>query len=162
MDDSPKLRPTNTTKKTGIGCSLIGLLLLLFGTVAFLLVAILGFEYGGLIAFGAVFLALGILSFIVGLGMFIKGRRVDKLTSGDDLIASWNYEVDEKGREKNGYIYIGTKGFYKNGVYTEWMKRKCVLEDVFITEGQPDILTFQYVIYSHRPDMSSTPAVRNN
>jgi len=160
MEDTLTPKPKNTTKKTGIGCSAFGALLLFSSAIAFLLVAILGFEYVGLIVFGSVFLALGILSFIVGVGMFIQGRRVDKLTSGDDLIASWNYEVDEKGRQKSGYIYIGTKGFYKNGVYTEWMKRKCVLEDVFLTEGEPEKLTFQYVIYSHNSRLPSTPAVR--
>lgn len=130
------------------------------GAITFLLLAILGFEYTGLIVFGSVFLALGILNSIVGVGMFIKGRRVDKLTSGDDLIASWEYEVDEKGRQTSGYVYIGTKGFYKNGVYTEWMKRKCVLEDVFITEGEIDILTFQYVMYNHHSNLTQTRAVR--
>ena len=114
----PAQKPKNTTKRTGIGCSLIGIILLFFGAVAFLLGAILGFENIGFIVFGSVFLTLGILGFIIGIGLFIQGGRVDKLMSGDDLIASWNYEIDEKGRRKDGYVYVGTKGFYKNGVYT--------------------------------------------
>ena len=66
------------------------------------------------------------------------------MLSGEDLIANWNYLVDENGNRKKGYVYIGTKGFYKDGLYVFW-SNKCVLQDVIFQQGTPATITFLYL-----------------
>ena len=135
--------PKNTTKRTGIGCSAIGFLSFITAVCIFIAGLIFRLEHT-YIAIGMTLLAFGIISLIGGIGLFFKGRQVDKMLSGEDLIARWNYLVDENGKRKTGYVYIGTKGFYKDGLYIFW-SNKCVLQDVVFQQGTPATITFRYL-----------------
>ena len=142
---------------------MIGLLFLFLAICIIFAVFILGLG-STYIAIGATLSALGIIAILPGIGLFFKGRQVDKMLSGEDLIASWNYSVDENGKRKTGYVYIGTKGFFKDGFYV-WWSNKCVLQDILFEEGNPAILTFHYVRYARHFDIETGGgggALKNN
>ncbi len=136
------IRPKNTTKRTGIGCGIIAVLLFVLAAIAILVGFYQNFEANYFII-GATFFAFGVLGIALGLGLFIKGRQVDKMVSGEDLIAGWEYLIDENGQPNKGYVYVGTKGFYFNGLYVSW-SQKCVLQKVLYTPGTPPTIDFYY------------------
>lgn len=135
-------RPKNTTKRTGIGCGVIAVFLFAFAALAVALGFAFDFDANYFIAGGTLF-TFGLLGGIAGIGLFIKGKQVDKMLSGADLIAAWDYLIDENGERRKGYIYVGSKGFYKNGLYTAW-SRTCQPMAVVFQPGTPAKLVFQY------------------
>ena len=120
MNNSPIQTPKNTTKRTGIGCSAIGFLLFITAICVFIAGLIFKLEHT-YIAIGGTLLAFGIISLIGGIGLFFKGRQVDKILSGEDLIArlelSWltkmasaktvMFTSARKGSIKTDYMFSG-------------------------------------------------------
>lgn len=153
-------KPKNVTKRTAIGCLLIGLFLFFVSLCIFIIGLIFRFK-NTYIAFGATLLAFGIIAILAGGVGFFRGKAVDELISGKDLLAQWNYLVDEKGNRKSGYIYIGTKGFYKDGLYISWSD-KCVLKDISFQEGAPATITFHYIRRNYNQDAGGWSSLENN
>lgn len=135
-------RPKNTTKRTGIGCGVLAVLFFLFAGLAVVIGIAADFEPNYFIIGGTLF-AFGALGIALGSGLFIKGRQVDKMLSGEDLIASWEYLIDDNGNRNKGYVYVGTKGFYFKGLFVSW-SQKCVFQKVTYTPGTPPTIDFYY------------------
>lgn len=158
MNGSENVKPTNTSRKIGAVSAAAGAALYIGAAIIFAVGFSLKLDIL-YIAIFATFLAIGTLTLVIGVGMLFQGRKVDKLLSGKDLIAKWNYNSGEIHDEQSGYVYIGTKDVYSNGQYTSWSK-KCSLENVYLSEKDSFTLTFQYILRSDRPDMRSTRTVR--
>lgn len=142
--ENESAKPANSPKKAGIGCFSIGLILI-FASVSFL---ILRFTFSvssnAFIVIPAVLAPIALLGLAAGIGMYLKGREIDRLLSGEGLIASWSFPDDEKTNRKAGYVYIGIKGLYRDGVYLNW-NRGFQLEKVTFEDGDPAYITFQHV-----------------
>ncbi len=158
MGRSEITKPSNTTSKTGAICAAVGAVVLI-GAVCIFIVGF-GLKLDVLyIAIAVTFLAIGILTLIIGIVLLMQGRKVGRLLSGKDLIAKWSYEPEDNERNKSGYIYIGAKGIYKNGLYTSWSKNYA-LEAVFLSKGDRKRLVFQYVINKNHSNPNTMAGVR--
>lgn len=151
----------NITKRTGIGCLSVGLLLILTALGVLVVSLVFGFSQQIAIALGGLLLAFGLIALAAGIVGIYRGRQVDRLLAGEDLLARWDYLVDEKGRRKPGYVYIGTRGFYKDGFYVAWSD-KCILRQVSYREGTPATLVFQYVRKNYNRNAGGWSSLQNN
>lgn len=112
-----------------------------------------------------IMLGLGVVITLSGLSgllllmVYVAGRHqiaeVDGLLTGETLIAHWRYTNDEHNQLKPGYVYIGAKGIYKDGMYYCFVGRNRQLVKVSYDEGQPAKLCFVYRVIS-RPNGRSS------
>lgn len=98
--------------------------------------------------------------------VFVAGRHqiveVDELLSGRTSIAHWRYDMDENNQPRAGYVYIGAKGIYKNGVYFTFSGRTRQLIDVTCEESRPARLHFLYQVISRPNSRTSGWSAQNN
>ena len=158
MHNQPIQLPVNTTKRLGIGFIAAGLLLLISSAAVFSIGILLEAELI-YVAIGATLCGLGLLAFFPGIGLFLQGREVDRILSGEDQIANWGYHIVHNGRREDGYIFIGKRGLYINGLHIKWSK-KYLLEEVDTLGEEPKRLIFTYIIKRNNSDLTSTAAVR--
>ena len=100
----------------------------------------------GFVALGVTASTLAFLVALLGFGAawWSRGRAgvVDDLLEGRNLLAYWDYKIDENGDLKPGYVYIGQSGVYKDGVYFQFEGKGRRLAKSTFTPGPPAILSF--------------------
>ena len=128
-----------------LGAGLLGLLL--FPTC--LIFAIMTLARGGsagYIVLGVCGSTIAFLVALLGLGAAWWSRsradQVDDLLEGRNLLAYWDYKIDEHGDPQKGYIYIGRSGVYKNDFYFHFHGKGRRLVKVTVESGRPAKLTF--------------------
>ncbi len=166
--NSPSTTPKNLLRRTfrmylfvGVPALLIGVFLL--GVMGLLsLVSVNGFIILGL---GVVVTISGLLGILLVL-VFVAGRHqvdeVDGLLSGKTLIAHWSYQIDENNQPNAGYVYIGAKGIYKDGIYHYFVGRSRRLIAVTFEAGIPASLRFVYEVFSRPNSRSSAWSSQRN
>jgi hypothetical protein len=100
----------------------------------------------GFIVLGVIGSALGFIIASLGFGALWWSRghasEVDDLLEGRNLLAYWDYKVDEHGQLQKGYVYIGRSGVYKDGIYFHFEGKGRRLIEVTYTKGPPSKIIF--------------------